>query len=103
MNLKNKLKQILEKYIKPFFFSSDHPDRIKPIKFFITFFECLIASSIILKLDNPNWLSDTLILGLMGSLGMLLTADTLKSNSDNKYKNNTQYIGEKKQTPEQLD
>lgn len=83
----SKKKVFVNKYIKPWFFSSDNPDKIKPIRCAITIFIILIVSSVIIKLSDPKWLSDTIVLGLMGNLGLLLGADVWKSNNDKKFTN----------------
>lgn len=76
-------------FIQPWFFSFDntsgsYQNRIKPIRVLITIFAFLVAASVLIKFDNPEWLSDMFVLGLFGQLGLLLGADTWRSNSKDK-------------------
>ena len=76
----------IEKYVKPWFFSSSCPDRIKPIRVAISVFILLIVSAVIMKFISPERLSDVFVLGLVGNLGILLGADTWRSNSKDQVK-----------------
>lgn len=73
--------KMIKKYIKPYFFSSTNLNRIKPIRAIITLFLVLIIVAIVIKFFKPNHLSDTFVLGLFGGLGILLGADTWRSNT----------------------
>ena len=78
----------IKKYVKPFFFAKDCPDRIRPIKVVITIFLALIIVSVIIKLFNPEYLSDMFILGMCGQLGILIGADVWRNNTKTKTKTN---------------
>ena len=75
------IKLWLAKYVKPWFFSSSNQDKIKPIRVAITVLLSLVIISIVIKLFNPGWLSDGFIGIMTGQLGILLGADTWRSNS----------------------
>ena len=68
------------KYVKPWFFSGSNLEKIKPIRVAITIMLLLIIIAIVIKLVSPSWLSDTFVLGITGNLGILLGADTWRSN-----------------------
>jgi len=70
----------IKKYVKPFFFAKDCPNRIRPIKVVITIFLILIIVSVVIKLLNPEYLSDMFVLGMFGQLGILIGADVWRSN-----------------------
>lgn len=75
------LKMFINRFMKPWFFSKDDRYRIKPIRAAITITLVLIFTSVIIKMVDPKWLSDTFVLGMIGQMGFLLGADTWRSNS----------------------
>lgn len=76
--------KFLSKYVKPWFFSSESPDKIKPVRVAITVMIHLIFAAIIIKFISPGRLSDTFVLGLAAKLAILIGADTWRSNSKTK-------------------
>jgi len=79
------ISRIIQKYIKPFAFESDTPDKIKPIRFFTSIFLFLIITILVIKIISPNWLTDWFVATMFGGLTILLGADTWRSNAKDKY------------------
>lgn len=74
----------LEKYIKPWFFDSDNPNKIKPNKVAISVFLILIIVGIIIKFCSPHYLSDGFMGILLGMVSVLIGAATWRDNSKDK-------------------
>ena len=61
----------MKKILKSFFCDSN--GKFQPIYFFSTAFSCSILMAIALKFSGLKWISDTLVLGMMGYVVGILT------------------------------